>query len=178
MLVELKCNFFLCSSIKGLLKKNLFEAIVCGEKSSCCTLQPLVCFVSCHVIVIEITGCLPFTKIFQKIRLESKWRTTFWVVPLKISGSNGTSEKVVLFFWTEYSKRNFASHFVKAIFDTGFRPSRPFFLVINAIPGRNLRVLNFVYHLPRPWTDRFAHVNGPLVHSNFFLFPCICTLNL
>ena len=112
------------------------------------------------MIVIEITGCLPFTKIFQKIRLESNWHTTFWVVPLKISGSNGTSEKVVLFFRTEYSKRNFASHFVKAIFDTGFRPSRPFFLVINAIPGRNLRVLNFVYHLPRPRTDRFAHVNG------------------
>ena len=25
-------------------------------------------------------GCLPFAKIFRKIRLESKWNTTFWVV--------------------------------------------------------------------------------------------------
>ena len=25
-------------------------------------------------------GCLPFTKIFPKIRLESKWNTTLWVV--------------------------------------------------------------------------------------------------
>ena len=31
---------------------------------------------------------------------------------------------------------------------------------INAIPGRNLLVLNFAHHLPKPWTDRFAHVNG------------------
>ena len=29
-----------------------------------------------------------------------------------------------------------------------------------AIPGRNLPVLNFCDHLPEPWTDRFAHVNG------------------
>ena len=24
----------------------------------------------------------------------------------------------------------------------------------------NLPVLNFAYHIPKPWTDRFAHVNG------------------
>ena len=34
----------------------------------------------------------------------------------KISGSNGTSEKVVLFFRTEYSKRKFVWHVLKAIF--------------------------------------------------------------
>ena len=28
------------------------------------------------------------------------------------------------------------------------------------IPGRNLPVLNFASHLTKPWTDRFAHVNG------------------
>ena len=27
------------------------------------------------------TRCLPFTKRFPKIRLERKWKTTFWVVP-------------------------------------------------------------------------------------------------
>ena len=45
----------------------------------------------------------------------------------QISGSNGTSEKVVLFFRTEYFKRKFVFHFFKAIFDTSFRPSRSFF---------------------------------------------------
>ena len=34
---------------------------------------------------------------FRKIRLESKWKTTFWLVLTEISGSNGTSEKVVLY---------------------------------------------------------------------------------
>ena len=30
----------------------------------------------------------------------------------------------------------------------------------NAIPGRNLPVLIFAYHLSKPRADRFAHVNG------------------
>ena len=92
----------------------------------------------------------------------------------KISGRNGTSEKVVLFSRMEYSKRKFVFHFFKAIFDTSFRPSRPFsgkwnwFVhMVNAIPGRNLPVLNFANHWPKPRTDRFAHVNGkqPLFHT-------------
>ena len=40
---------------------------------------------------------------FRKIRLESKWYTTFWAFYRKISGNKKTSEKVVLFFRTEYS---------------------------------------------------------------------------
>ena len=31
--------------------------------------------------------------------------------------------------------------------------------VVNAIPGRNLTVLNFSYHLPKPLIDQFDHVN-------------------
>ena len=65
------------------------------------------------------------------------------------------------------SKQKFVFHFFKAIFDTSFRPSRMFFgkgnwfvQMVNAIPVPNLPVLNFAYHLPNPWTDRFAHVNG------------------
>ena len=45
----------------------------------------------------------------------------------KISGSNKTSEKIVLFFRTEYSKLKFVCHFFNAIFETGFRLSRSFF---------------------------------------------------
>ena len=51
---------------------------------------------------------------------------TFWLFHRKISRSNGTAEKVVLFFQTEYSKRKFVFHFFKAIFDTSFRPLRLF----------------------------------------------------
>ena len=49
-------------------------------------------------------------------------------------------------------------HFFKAIFDTSFRFSRPFFdnwnrlviaKMVKAISGRNLPVLNCSYHLPR-----------------------------
>ena len=35
--------------------------------------------------------------------------------------SEGTSEKVVLFLRTEYSKRKFVFHFLKATFDTSIR---------------------------------------------------------
>ena len=60
-------------------------------------------------------SCLPFTKSFRKIRFV-KWNTTFWVGSFRweISESNGTSEKVVLFFRTECSKRKFVFHFSKS----------------------------------------------------------------
>lgn len=32
--------------------------------------------------------------------------------------------------------------------------------MVNAIPGYNSPVLIFAYHLPKPWTDRLAHLNG------------------
>ena len=32
--------------------------------------------------------------------------------------------------------------------------------LVNTMLGRNSPVLNFAYHLPKPWTDRFAHVDG------------------
>ena len=35
----------------------------------------------------------------------------------------------------------------------------PFAPVENAIPRRNLSVLNFSYHLPKPLIDQFDHVN-------------------
>ena len=153
-------------------------------------------------------GCLPCSKRFWKIRLESKllslverqfgqrgftlashfglalpfWDLRWWKTQCaeakcekhfiesfqwKISGSNGTSKKVVLFFRSECSKRKFVFHFFKAIFDTSFRPSQSFsgkwnwfVQMANAIPEWNLPVLNFAFHLPELWTDRFAHENG------------------
>ena len=53
-------------------------------------------------------------------------RNFFGSFQWKISGSKRTSEKLVLFFQMEYSKQKFVFHFFKAIFDTSFRPLRPF----------------------------------------------------
>ena len=66
----------------------------------------------------------------------------------KISGSNGTSGKVVLFFRTEYSKRKFIFYFLKtsSIPFVCIRLDNRFVQMITAIPGRNLPVLNFSYH--------------------------------
>ena len=70
--------------------------------------------------IVNGDSCLPLKK--------SWWNTTFWSFPQKISGIHGISEKVVLFFHTECWKRKFVFHFFnKAIFDTCFRLSRPFF---------------------------------------------------
>ena len=109
--------------------------------------------------------------LLQKYCGKSGWKVNgtwlFWSFQLKISGSNGTSENLVLFFRTEYSKQKFVFHYFKAIVDTSFRPSRSFFgkwnwfvQMVTEIARLHLPVLNFAYHLPKPWTDRFAPVNG------------------
>ena len=65
--------------------------------------------------IMAVMGCLPFSKSFQKIRLESKWNKTSWVVPaenfreqLKIwKGSP-------VFFRTESLKREFRVPFLQS----------------------------------------------------------------
>ena len=71
-------------------------------------------------------GCLPFTKIVREIRWKVNGTRLFGSFQRKICGRNETSEKVVLFFRAEYSKRKLVFHFFKVFFDTGFRPSRSF----------------------------------------------------
>ena len=113
-----------------------------------------------------LKGCLPFTTCFRKIRLESKWNKTLWLVLAENFQKQPRSGKVVLFFWTECSYQwRFVFHLFKAIFDTSFRPPRSFFVkwnwfvqMVTAISGRNLP--KFAYHLLKHGTDRFAHVNG------------------
>ena len=107
-------------------------------------------------------GRVLFTKRFRKIPLESKCTWHFG----SFHRSNGTSEKVVLFFRTEYSKRKFVLHLFKAIFKNSLSPSRSFFgkwswfaQMVNAVPAQNSSVHIFAYHLPKPWTDWFDHVN-------------------
>ena len=69
-------------------------------------------------------GCLPFTKVSGRILNGTRLFGSF---QQKSSGSNGTSNKVVLFFRAECSKRKSVFHFFNTIFDTSFRPSRSFF---------------------------------------------------
>ena len=95
----------------------------------------------------------------------------------KISGSNGTSEKVKpCFSGRTILKGKFEFHVFKAIFNypvfaTVFR-SMELIDMVNAIPGRNLPVLNFAYYLlknvvcplftanMRPWTQAWKQRNS------------------
>ena len=98
----------------------------------------------------------------------SKWNTTFWV---RFPTENSREQRNIWkgspifpdgIFQTEIRVPFLQSHL---FFDTSFRPSffgklNWFVPMLNAIPGRNLLVLNFANHLPKPWSDRFDHVNG------------------
>ena len=109
----------------------------------------------------DANGCLPFTKIFQEIRSKVNGARLFGSSQRKIFGSNGTCEKVVLFFRMEYFNRKLVIHFFKVMFNTSFRPSLPFsgkwnwfVQMVNAIPipGRNLRswTLRTIYPNRKP----------------------------
>ena len=69
-------------------------------------------------------GCLPFTKSSRKSGWKGSGTRLFGSFELRISESNETSGKVVLFSRSQCSKRKFVFHFIKAIFDTNFRFSR------------------------------------------------------
>ena len=72
------------------------------------------------------SGCLPFTKISGKSGSKVNGTRPFRSSQRKISGSDGTSEKVVLFFPMEYSKQKFVFHFFKAIIGISLTTLRPF----------------------------------------------------
>ena len=98
-------------------------------------------------------GCLPFTKRFWKIGLESKWNTTFRVVPAENSREQrnirkGSTVSLVGIFQTEIPVLFLKSHLWYQ------------FQAFEAVIGSRKWFVNFAYHLPKPWTDRFAHVNG------------------
>ena len=61
-------------------------------------------------------GCLPFTKSSRKCGCRGSGTRLFGSFQLRISESNGTSGKVVLFSRSQCSKRKFKFHFIKAIF--------------------------------------------------------------
>ena len=90
--------------------------------------------------IMAVMGCLPFSKSFQKIPLESKWNKTSWVVPaenfreqLKIwKGSP-------VFFRTESLKREFVFHFFKATVWYQFQASAAVFRQIDLICVNGIR---------------------------------------
>ena len=75
---------------------------------------------------------------------------------------------VFFLFRTKCFKQKFVYHLLKLIFDIKyFRLPQPFFgkriwymQMVLTILEWSLTVLIFFYHLPKLWTDRFAHVNG------------------
>ena len=63
------------------------------------------------IYIYNYSGCLPFTKSFWKIQLESKWDTPFWVVPAEnFQEQRDISKlKVVLFSGQNIPSKNFCS---------------------------------------------------------------------
>ena len=90
---------------------------------------------------------------------------TFWVVP----GENFREQRNI---WKG------SPVFPDRITKRKFVPSRSFFgkwnwfvQTVNASPEWNLPVLNFTYHLPKPWIDRFVHGNGKQPLSSTVIKP-------
>ena len=117
--------------------------------------------------IVSKTLTLHFVSQLQKVSRKPGWKVNgtglFGLFQRKISASNGASEKVVLFFWTECSKRKFVFYFYKAIFDTSFRPSRSFFgkwnwfvLMVNAFQERTYWSLILRTFSPKRWPTGFA----------------------
>ena len=121
-----------------------------------------------------ISADIPQTLVFYHLLNVSgkpRWRVSgtrfFGSFQQNVSGSNGTSEKFVLFFWTEL-----CVPFLQVIFDTRFTPPQPFFgewnwfgQMVNVIPRGNFPYMNFAQHLPKLWFDRVDHVNGEMVNG-------------
>lgn len=119
-------------------RKEQIKALYCKDMASKCK---SLCLIFPRLNASETSGRLQiciyqvFTiilqNVFLKIWLEGKCNTTYWVVQMKkkktISRCNRRYEQVVLFFRMEFSKQKFVFDFLKAIFDTNSKPSRPFF---------------------------------------------------
>ena len=117
-------------------------------------------------------GCLPFTKIFPKIRLESKWNTTLWVV----LSENFREQQNIWKGGPVFSGRNIpnwnsCSISSKPSLKPGSGLRGRFWKMelictemVNAIPGRNLPGLNFAYHL---WTVARKDKTLPRIQKHF-----------
>ena len=118
------------------------------------------------------TDCLPC----QNVSVKPGWKVNgtrlLGSFQRKISGKNEASEKVACFSGWNIPNRNSCSISSKPSLVPVSGPSRSFLgkwngfvQMVNVIPARNLPVLNFVYHLPKPSTDWFANVNDkqPLI---------------
>ena len=115
-----------------------------------------------------IQSCWLFT-IYKKFPENPVGNEFFWSFRRGISGSNGISGKVVLFFRTECSQRNFFKFvFFSELSLTSVSGLRGRFTeresnctnVKTRFRGKFFSVPNFAHHLPKPWTDWFARVDG------------------
>ena len=104
-------------------------------------------------------SCLPFKKHFRKIRLQDRLGRSSRNFP----GATELLKRQSCFSGQNVLNGNSCSIYFKAIFDTSFTPSQPFFgkwnwfvQMVNSSPRRNSLFLNFAHHLPKPWTNLFA----------------------
>ena len=110
--------------------------------------------------------CSQFTKSFRKIRLESKWNTTFWVIPAENFPKQRNTWTGSPVFPDGLLQTKIRVPFLQGhlwyqfqAFTARFWSMELNCTMIKAIPGWNLPVPNFAYHWPKPWTDQFARVN-------------------
>ena len=129
---------------------------------------------SCLILYWKLMVVYHFQKVSGNVPLKSILDTTsvwvrVWVVPAENFQEQRTSWKGSRVSFTESSVRKYVFHFFKAIFDTSFiylcgrffgKWNRFVQMVDSGILWRNLPVLNFAYHSPKPWTDRPLYVNG------------------
>ena len=120
-------------------------------------------------------GCTPVVYHLPKFSRKSGWKVNgirlFGSFYRKISGSNKTSEKVVLFFpdgifQTEIRVPYLQSHLWNRVqaFAVVFGKWNWFVQMVNAMPGRNLPGLNFAYHL---WTVARKDKTLPWIQKHF-----------
>ena len=111
---------------------------------------------------------LLFTKRFRNILLESKCNTTFWVDPAENFRQQRNIRKGSpvfpdVIFHTEICVPFAQSHVwyqFQALVTVFSVDGTDLYKWQMRLPGWNLPVLNFAHHLLKPWTVRFAHVNG------------------
>ena len=124
---------------------------------------------------------LPFKRSFRKIRLKSKWNTTFGIVPAENSREQRNIWKGSPVFLDGMFQSEIRVPFFQSPhwYQFRIRHSRPFFVkwnwfvqMENAIPGRILPIFNFGYHLPKPLPMWCVNRKPPFFPLSKFIYGC------
>ena len=155
------------SSVDG---ARLLTSLTCGAMLKASPLAFLItskfwCTVLMAASTVAVLVALFFSADYHPLGPFQLWITykKYKSFQGNIFGSNGTFDKVNLFSWAEFSNGNSCcissidqSHLWHQFQASGafFRKTKLICTNWNGIPEWNLPVLNFSYHLAKPWTNR------------------------